>query len=316
MIYLILVLNLLLASNLFAQGQNLSGCSDESCLRSVIPYDAKSPPSLDSCKVLDGKKSKADFDEDLGALCRLRVSRAMASQRSTEPCTLKPGDINPDWKMDLSQKVLQKFYNEDLMRPVLQKFGVTELSDTGGVNNSTIHGSFVYDDQRQEVGGQKRSISFAAYYCIAQNPEHYSPYFWTFKINDKIVDQGYVANPPKVEKVLLQDNPYTGFMDASQLSDVDGDGNKDNVMLEKDIFKGYRPLVCLYQPNKTECFAVSTEDFVKIDEMFIKAKVVSIGNKQIKIEFSKDGKKIGNVTYQLDGKKLKLVQKQLSSSGQ
>ncbi len=310
MIYVILVLNFLLASNLFAQGQNLASCKEESCLRNIVPYDAKSPPSLDACKVLDGKKSSADFDEDLGAICRLVISRAMAGQRATDACTYKPGDVNPDWQMDLSQKILQKFYNDDLMKPILAKFGITKVSDTHGTNNSTIHGSFVYDDQFQEEGGQKRSLSFATYYCIANNPLHYTPYFWTFKINNKIVDQSYVANPPKVEKVLLQDSPYTGFMDSSELADVDGDGAKDSVMLDKDIFKGYRPLVCLYQANKTACFPVTSNDFVDIDEMFIKAKIVLLGNKKLKVEFSKDGKKIGEVTYQLTGKELKLIQKQ------
>lgn len=310
MIYMIVVLNLLLANNLFAQAPNLAACKNESCLRNLVPYDAKSPPSLESCKVLDGKKSSADFDEDLGALCRLVISRAMAGQRASDACTYKAGDINPDWQMELNQKELQKFNNAELMKPVLAKFGIAKVSGSQGINNSTIHGSFVYDDQMQEEAGQKRSLSFAAYYCIANNPLHYVPYFWTFKIDKKIVDQAYVANPPKVEKVLLQESPYTGFMDSSELADVDSDGNKDHIMLENDIFKGYRPLICLYQTNNTQCFPVSSNDFVKLDEMFIKAKIVLLGNKKLKVEFSKEGKKIGEVTYQLSGKELKLIQKQ------
>lgn len=310
MVYgIILVLNLLLASNLFAQAPALSACRDESCLRRLVPYDAKSPPSLDACKILEGKKSSADFNEDLGTLCRLVVSRALAGQRANDACAYDPENITPDWEMGLEQRELQKYYSASLEGPALAKNGVGPLSGSHGINNSTIHGSYVYDDQTREEGGKQREVSFATYFCIGKDPKHYTPYFWSLKLGGKVADQGYVANPPKVELVLLQNSLYSGFMEASELADVNGDGNKDLVLVEKDLFKGYRPLVCLYQPKQTECFPIAPGDFVKLDEMFIKAKLVVQG-KQLKVEFSKDGKKIGEVAYQLSGKELKMTQKQ------
>jgi len=300
-----LLFNLLFVFSVFAQTP-LQNCKDESCLRTAVPYDSKSPPSLESCKVLDGKKSSADFDEDLGTLCRLVVSRAMAGKRPNDACSFDPNNITPDWDNDLKQKSLLKYYNQTLALPVYAKNSIAKLSNTHGTNNSTIHGSYVYDDQSQEAEGKKRGVTFATYFCIGQNPKHYTPYFWSLKVDQKVVDQGYVATPPQVEKVLLQENPFNGFMEGETVADLNGDGHKDSIQLEKDIFKGYRPLVCLYQPNQPQCYPISTEDFVKIDEMFVKAKIVNVGSKQIKVEFSKDGKVLSDAVYEYSGNSLKL----------
>ncbi len=300
-----LLFNLLFVFSVFAQTP-LQNCKDESCLRAAVPYNSKTPPSVESCKALDGKKSPGDFDEDLGVLCRLVISRAIASQRSVEACLAKEGDPNPDWEMDLDQKALLQYYNKTLREAALAKKGVGALSSTSGANNSTIHGSYVYDHQSREEAGAKREVSFATYFCITASPQkHYTPYFSVLKVSGKPVEQNSIANPPKAEPVLFQ-LPKTDFDAAYEFYDLNGDGNKDIVILNRDIFEGFGLSACLYKAGQASCQEVKSPDFIKVDEMFAKGKLEIKSPREIKVQFSKDGKVLSDAVYEYSGNSLKL----------
>ncbi len=306
--FFILVFNLLFALTVFAQTP-LQNCKDESCLRTIVPYNSKSPPPLESCKVLDGKKSPGDFDEDLGVLCRLVISRAMAGQRSVEACSAKEGDPNPDWEMGLDQKALLQYYNKSLREASLGKKGVGALSGTSGTNNSTLHGTYVYDHQSREEAGANREVSFATYFCITASPQkRYTPYFSVLKIAGKPVEQNPITNPPKAEPVLFQ-LPKTDFNTTYEFSDLNGDGNKDIVILDRDIFEGFGLSVCLYKSGQASCQEIKSPDFIKVDEMFAKGKLEIKSPREIKVQFSKDGKVLSNAVYEYSGNNLKLLKK-------
>lgn len=306
--YFLILALLCFAFPLYAQNIPLSQCKDESCLRKIVPYDSKNPPSVDSCRMLDGKKSKNDFDEDLGLICRLVVSRAIASYRTKEPCQNNTPQ-NPDWEMSLSQTVLLKTYNEMTSEAPLRKFSVSELSTSGGYNNSTIHGSYVFDRQTFEKEGQHRQVSFADYFCISASPKHYTPYFSVLKLNGRIADQSYISNPPDVEPIFFQFPHLNPSPDFFKFMDVNKDGKKDLVFLRRDFTRGYTIGYCEYQADQSVCKLEIGRDYVSPDGMFIEPKLEFGEKSQVKIQFFKEGNKVAEATYDLSGEEIKLKQK-------
>ncbi len=257
---------------------------------------------------MDGKISKNDFDEDLGLLCRLVISRAMASHRAKEACR-NDDSANPDWENNLSQSMLLSAYNEDLHKPLLKKYNVGSLSSVDGYNNSTIHGSYIYDRQTAEQAGMRRSISMATYFCITANPKHYTPYFTVLKINKKIAEQSYVSNPSEMEEIFYQFPKLSPPPQAYKFLDFNQDGKKDLIVLREDFTRGYTIASCRYQQDQETCVLGIAKDYVKPDAMFVEPKLVLDSDKQVTIQFFKDDQKVAEASYEISGEEVKLTKK-------
>lgn len=294
---------------LFAQNSALLKCNDESCLRQLIPYDMKNPPSFDVCKPLDGRVSKNDFDEDMGLLCRLVISRAKAGSRPKDAC-LNDSSANPDWEMNLSQPMLLRSYNETLTEPFLKKFNVGELIVGGSYNNSTIHGSYVYDQQTYEKTGMHREVSRATYFCITSNPKHYTPYFSVLKLNKKVAEQTYVSVPPEVNLIYYQFPKLTPAPEALVFTDINKDGKDDLVFIRHDFMRGYSLGYCLYQEGQPSCALAISSDYVKPDQMFLQPKLKLEANKIAIIQFYKDEEKLAEAFYDYSSEDIKLKKTQ------
>jgi len=293
-----------------AEPPALDKCQNDTCLRRLVPYNSKTPPSLEACTSLDGRKVDDMFGEDLGVLCRLVISRAMAGQRAKEACIYKDGDIAPDYNADLPTDLLAR-YNELLVTPHIAKGTISTLPSFAGHNKSTIHGSYIYNRQTNEQQGQKRKVSFAAYFCITDKPLiHYTPYFAVLKIEDKPIEQAYINDPPVLEPVFHQFAGAKNQLEVSGVVDLNGDGNKDVVFLLHDFMDGYSVNACLYQAGQPECKLVPAETSVDLKERLSSANPgLVISGMDVNLEFVDEGKPVAAATYRFSGSGMQVMEK-------
>ena len=238
------VIAAMVCGNAIAGGH--TSCTTGQCLGKAIPFDQKPSLSADDCKALDGKTSSSDFDEDLGLLCRLRVARALASFREQAPC-INDG-FNPDWSISLKEPLRLRLLNDLAGAKHFETHGITVEPKGVGYNNSTIHGSYVYnrffyDTQRAAI----TYVSAATYFCRSGSPEHYVPFFFVLKINDgPDANQGNSAKLQTLAMEYVETLPVEpahainqiGAMEVGiafagyDFGDVNADGKHDLVIIE------------------------------------------------------------------------------------
>ena len=151
-----------------------------------------------------------------------------------------------------------------------------------------------------------RKMAFDVYYCVAgkKNPR-YIPYFYTVRMTPSVigenntekkmsakeryslqyVKQQYLKVPP------LQDAKVIGQLGTAKLKgrymsyelvDFNGDGHKDIVFLD-DVFKKYRPGVCLYQQGKSACKVIVPKGYSQSGILFREPHLTARPKKGIEI---------------------------------
>ncbi|VAW82911.1 hypothetical protein MNBD_GAMMA12-1912 [hydrothermal vent metagenome] len=130
-----------------------------------------------------------------------------------------------------------------------------------------------------------RKVAFDVYYCMVNKKDpRYIPYFYSVRMTPSVIGEKKNTEKEMSSKVrytlkyvkheYLKELPFKNEKVIGQLSnaklkrryldyqlmDFNGDGHKDVVFLD-DVFKKYRPGVCLYQPGKDACRVVLPKRF-------------------------------------------------------
>lgn len=179
--------------------KDLTACNKDDCFYKIITRDKPTTFSFNDCKALDNKTADDLFKTDLGMLCRLVIARNEASFRKTDPCQ-NSASLNPDFDLSLKNNLELETYNFKLQEQVLKANKISQLDKSDAYNNSTIYNTYVYDYQTNEAKGLKRPISFATYVCITKD-RHYTPYFYTLTVDDKLTAMDFVETPPVLDPI-------------------------------------------------------------------------------------------------------------------
>ena len=255
------LLSLLIAPAALAQQPGdfaaLARCEDDNCMRRIVPLDSRAPVPPEACAPLAGKVKD---DTSLEMLCHLVLARNRATTRAIAPCPApQEPDANPDYDTEVDRGALsnlvQKAYLRQVYAELLKRKPVAELGRRWGGGGGTRHGSLVADAQLSTEDGKWGR--FSTYYCIAEAPRRYVPYFYALVSEGLLVEHGFVERLSLLsEKVLAQVPPDLEFMAGGEelvLADVDRSGQKDVVVISREGFKGYEVATCLHDAKGTTC---------------------------------------------------------------
>jgi hypothetical protein len=242
---------------------SVASCQTIDCLREAILDDATKAPTAADCKPLEGRREHLESDPDakteLAPICRLLVARRASGGRATAPC-LARRSITPDWDPAIRDTFSLEIDNKLLSQAPLARHGIKVPEETAGFNNSTIHGTYVFDRQFGDGG---RRVQFATHFCIADGPYRYVPYYYTLSLDDKGVDEAAVAKPPEapileqVARFKNEDDQHT-FLYV----DLNGDRKKDIVVMRNhNSSRTHALAACLYNPKGSDCVPVVPVSF-------------------------------------------------------
>jgi hypothetical protein len=247
----------------------LASCETEECVIELFPVEQKPPIGLEGCKPLDQRISKETFPEDLGLVCRARVARALAARRKQFPCK-DLGSGNADFTIGQEQDFRLLAFNDLLSRQKLGPRGLSVSRGSGTLGGGTIQATYVLDRALRDSQGADQGQA-RVYFCMSGEPQRYHPYFFAWVRGGEpradMPDQGrpeiavmseYIEEPPAKAHVAYQlgDWKSQAFRQYYELSDLDGDGVEDFVLVEQfNEGKGsrYELSSCLYRPKASDC---------------------------------------------------------------
>jgi hypothetical protein len=284
-------------------------------LRQQILGDENPFPSEADCKDLDNRLDRFDLTRgtktDLGPICRLLVARRASGRRPVAPC-LNRDSPNPDWDPHLDDKYSLEIQNMVLsVRPLARRRIVPP--ERAGAVDVTVYGTFVLQRHFADNG---RRVEFATYFCVADNPYRYVPYYYMLTIDEHLTEAGWVAQPPDVP--ILRQTAKFKHEDDQRLFlfvDLNGDRTKDIVIFRRaNGAKSFTLAACLSNPKRSECVPVTSAP-VTFDD--IGAFTLTLAHGQtVVVQLAKfNDPPAGEWRFRLEGAHLALVSKEGSAAG-
>jgi ankyrin repeat protein len=246
----------------------LGQCKTIDCLRTTIPEEKGKLLAAIGCKVVEGRKDPRDVDLELGSVCRVLVARARAAFRGVAPCVKREG-IQPNWDPDLDKMYELDLENLQLAETLFKRRGIKLNRDGHPIDGVPRFGIPAF--HRIARSGD-RFVELATYYCIADSPRRYVPFYYSLRIGDEIgegqIVEEQVVNQPDAIPVLLQSRQFHHDDDIRVfvLADLNGDKKQDiAIVRHKPEANQYYLAACLFNRRGSDCIPVVTHQPINVD---------------------------------------------------